>query len=162
LDALLPVSIHPRCNDRRANRASNEEQEEDMSGRISRAIVATIAGVAMLATLAAAPAVAKRGDVIRRGACSGRSDWKLKLSPENGRIETGFEVDQNVNGRTWRVRIRHDGDLVFSGLRTTRAPSGSFEVRLIQANRAGRDVFTARAVNPSSGEICSGRAVFSS
>ena len=46
----------------------------------------------------AVPAVASAGDrdVIREGPCSGRSDWKLKLSPEDGRIEVEFEVDQNV------------------------------------------------------------------
>lgn len=131
-----------------------------MNGRIARSIVATFAGVAIFATLAAVPAGAKAGDVIRRGSCSGSTDWKLKLSPDNGRIETEFEVDQNRNGRAWRVRIHHNGDLVFSKVRTTRAPSGSFTVRLLQNNRAGNDVFTARAVNPASGEICAGRAVF--
>jgi hypothetical protein len=108
----------------------------------------------------ALPAVAKAGDVIRTGSCSLRTDWKLKLSEENGRIEVEYEVDQNRAGDAWRVRIRHDGDLVFAGTRTTRAPSGSFEVRLLQRNRAGQDVFTARAVNARTGEICGGRAVW--
>jgi hypothetical protein len=142
-------------------RVEDNEREADMRGRIARSIVATFAGVAIFATLAAVPAVAKDGDVIRQGSCSGATDWKLKLSPENGRIEVEFEVDSNRNGQAWRVRIHHNGDLVFAKVRTTRAPSGSFEVRLVQNNRAGNDVFTARAVNPSTGEICAGRAVFS-
>jgi hypothetical protein len=125
---------------------------------VSMAIVAALAGTLM--TVGAAPAVAKDGDVIRTGACSGRSDWKLKLSEEDGRIEVEYEVDQNVVGDTWRVRIRHDGDLVFSGRRTTKGPSGSFEVRILQRNRAGDDVFTARAVNLRTGEVCGGRAVW--
>ena len=129
-------------------------------GRITRTLAVAVAGVAMLATLSAAPAMAKPGDVIRSGACSGPSNWKLKLSPDNGRIEVQFEVDQNVNGQAWRVRIRHNGDLVFNRMRTTKAPSGSFEVRLLQANRAGADAFTARAVNATTGETCVGRAVF--
>ena len=98
--------------------------------------------------------------MIRRGACSGVSDWKLKLSPENGRIEVEYEVDQNRSGDVWRVRIRHNGDLVFAGTRTTRAPSGSFEVRILQRNRAGDDVFRGRAVNLRTGEVCGGRAVW--
>ena len=129
-------------------------------GRLTRTLAVAVAGVAMLATLSAAPATAKPGDVIRSGACSGPSNWKLKLSPDNGRIEVQFEVDQNVNGQAWRVRIRHDGDLVFNRMRTTKAPSGSFEVRILQANRAGDDAFTARAVNAATGETCVGRAVF--
>jgi hypothetical protein len=125
-----------------------------------RTMVATAVVGALLVGGSAAPAVAKDGDVIRRGACSGASDWKLKLSEEDGRIEVEYEVDQNRVGDTWRVRIRHDGDLVFAGRRITRAPSGSFEVRLLQRNRAGDDMFRARAVNLRTGEVCGGRAVW--
>jgi hypothetical protein len=123
-------------------------------------IIAGVATLALATSLGAGTALAKNGDVVRRGACSGQSDWKLKLSPENGRIEVQYEVDQNRNGQVWRVRIRHDGDLVFAGRRTTAAPSGSFEVRILQGNRAGDDVVTARAVNVATGETCPGRAVF--
>jgi hypothetical protein len=94
----------------------------------------------------ALPAVASAGDrdVIREGPCSGRSDWKLKLSPEDGRIEVEFEVDQNVVGDEWRVRIRHDGEIAFRGTRTTRGASGSFELRIVEPNTAGADGFRAR------------------
>lgn len=65
----------------------------------SRTVMGALAAL-VLATLAAAPAAqAKEGDVIRRGSCSAASDWKLKLSEEDGRIEVEFEVDQNVVGR---------------------------------------------------------------
>jgi hypothetical protein len=124
-----------------------------------RAMVAA----AVLTTLligTATPVLAKDGDVIRTGACSGRSDWKLKLSEENGRIEVEYEVDQNRVGDVWRVGVRHDGDLVFSGRRMTRAPSGSLEVRLVQRNRAGNDMFRGRAVNTRTGETCGGHAVW--
>jgi hypothetical protein len=125
-----------------------------------RAMVATVVLAALLVGGPALPALAKDGDVIRRGACSGASDWKLKLSEEDGRIEVEYEVDQNRVGDTWRVRIRHDGDLVFAGTRITRASSGSFEVRILQRNRAGDDVFRGRAVNLRTGEVCGGRAVW--
>jgi hypothetical protein len=108
----------------------------------------------------AIPAVASAGDrdVIREGPCSGRSDWKLKLSPEDGRIEVEFEVDQNVVGDEWRVRIRHDGQLAFRGTRTTRGASGSFELRIVEPNNAGADSFRARARNLSTDELCAGSA----
>jgi hypothetical protein len=126
-----------------------------------RAMVATaVLGTLLIGGAAMPAALARDGDVIRRGACSGRSDWKLKLSEENGRIEVEYEVDQNRVGDVWRVRIRHDGDLVFADRRTTRGPSGSFEVRILQRNRAGDDVFRGRAVNVRTGETCGGRAVW--
>ena len=125
-----------------------------------RAIVATAVLGTVLIGGTALPVLARDGDVIRRGACSRNSDWKLKLSEENGRIEVEYEVDQNRVGDVWRVRIRHDGDLVFAGRRTTRGTSGSFEVRILQRNRIGDDVFRGRAVNLRTGEACGGRAVW--
>jgi hypothetical protein len=125
-----------------------------------RAIVATAVLGALLVGGSVMPALAGTGDVIRRGACTGVSDWKLKLSEENGRIEVEYEVDQNRVGDTWRVRIRHNDDVVFRGTRTTHAPSGSFEVRILQRNRNGDDVFKGRAVNLRTGEVCGGRAVW--
>jgi hypothetical protein len=120
-----------------------------------------IAGlVAGTMAIGAVPARANDGDVIRRGSCSGASDWKLKLSPEDGRIEVEFEVDQNRVGRTWAVRIFQNGNRIFAGQRVTQAPSGSFEVRLLARNTAGSDAFRARATDLASGETCVGRATF--
>ena len=125
-----------------------------------RGMIVTVVLGALLIGGSAAPTLAKDGGVIRRGACSGAGDWKLKLSEEDGRIEVEYEVDQNRVGDTWRVRIRHTDGLVFAGRRTTRAPSGSFEVRILQRDRAGDDVFRSRAVNLRTGEVCGGRAVW--
>jgi uncharacterized protein YegP (UPF0339 family) len=118
-----------------------------------------VAAILVTSGLAFGPAAtAKGGDVIRRGSCSAASHWKLKLRPDNGKIELEFEVDQNKVGRTWRVRIRENGALIFSGRRVTKAPSGSFTVRLLAANHPGRDAFRARAASVASGETCLGRA----
>jgi len=125
-----------------------------------RHLAATVITGALLLGATAPGAYAKDGDVIRRGSCSGASDWKLKLSPENGRIEVEFEVDQNVVGQTWRVRINQNGDRIFAGSRVTKAPSGSFEVRVLAANTAGDDAFRAVAKDPGTGERCVGRATF--
>ena len=105
-------------------------------------------------------AVAGNRDVIQEGPCSASSDWKLKLSPEDGRIEVEFEVDQNVSGDRWRVKILHDGDRVFRGARTTGGASGSFELRIVEDHRAGADTFRARTQNLSTDEICTGSATF--
>jgi hypothetical protein len=121
-----------------------------------------VAGLAAVMLLSVAPmgAAAKDGDIIRRGSCTGATDWKLKLSPEDGRIEVEFEVDQNKVGRTWNVKLKRDGAAFWRGQRTTRAPSGSFEVRRVISDSAGPDRIVARAVNPASGEVCRGAATF--
>lgn len=105
-------------------------------------------------------AMAGGNDVIERGSCSDSSEWKLKLSSENGGIEAEFEVDQNVTGDRWRVKIRHDGDVAFRGSRVTRGASGSFDVRIVESDGAGTDRFVAKARNTSTGEVCVGRASF--
>jgi hypothetical protein len=121
-------------------------------------LVVAIAG-AMLAILVPA-ALAKDGDVIAQGQCSAASDWKLKLSPENGKIEVEFEVDQNKNRQRWHVEIEHNGQIVLDRNFRTKGPSGSFTARIVEPNMAGADNFVARAKNRNSGESCLGQASF--
>ena len=121
--------------------------------------VLMIAGALALTVAGAVPASARgNDDVERRGSCSAGSDWKLKLSPEDGRLEVEFEVDANVNGQTWRVRLLDNGTRFFSGTRTTVAPSGSFELRRVTDDLAGTDHIRARATNAGTGETCVGNA----
>jgi len=126
-----------------------------MIGKILRVGVAAMLAVSVAGAL---PAMAKDGDVIRRGSCSGATDWKLKLSPEDGKIEVEYEVDSNKVGQTWAVRIVKNGNVIFRGNRTTQGPSGSFEVRVVARNSAGDDVFRARATH--AGETCAGGATY--
>jgi hypothetical protein len=97
-------------------------------------------------------------DVIKEGPCSGASDWKLKLSPENGRLEVEFEVDQNVIGDTWKVQMKDNGTVFFRGRAVTKGPSGSFEVRKLITDQPGTDNVVALARNLSTGETCKGSA----
>lgn len=122
-------------------------------------------GVALAATLAVstlgATGVAQASDdyrVIRTGSCSGNADWKLKAKQDDGRIEVEFEVDSNVNGQSWGVRLKRDGNVFFRGTRTTQAPSGSFSVERKIANSAGDDVIVGRATHGN--QVCRGLVVF--
>ncbi|HEU4529188.1 MAG TPA: hypothetical protein VFT80_14815 [Actinomycetota bacterium] len=127
---------------------------------IKRIAAVALAGALALSVAGAMPAAAKDGDVIKRGSCSGSADWKLKLSPEDGRIEVEYEVDSNVNGQTWKVKLFKNGDRIFRGTRTTKAPSGSFEVRVVTSDPAGTDTIRGKAVNVATGEACRGTASF--
>jgi hypothetical protein len=116
--------------------------------------VAAMAALFALGLLLSREAFAKDGDVIKRVGCSRGTTAELKLSHEDGGIEVEFEVDQNRSGVTWRVVIRRPGGgEIFAGRRTTRPPSGSFEVRRVTANRPGADTIRARAISPS-GQVC--------
>ncbi len=114
----------------------------------------------VMAVLIVAPATwAKDGDVLVRGACTSSTTSKLKLSEEDGRIEVEFEVDQNRNGVRWTVVLRRPSAVLVRTTRVTRGPSGSFELRRVVADLAGRDRITARATSPS-GEVCRATATF--
>jgi hypothetical protein len=116
--------------------------------------------VASTAALAPATALAKHGGddgASTRGTCSKSSSAKLKLSRDDSRIETEFEVDQNRNGVRWKVVLRRNGNRVVATTKTTRAPSGSFELRSLLTDGPGADRVTATATSPS-GETCTARA----
>ena len=117
--------------------------------------------LAVVVALAAAPAgVSKDGDDVRvAGTCTKASTSKLKLSEEDGRIEVEFEVDQNRRGVRWTVVLMQNGKSIARLTRVTKAPSGSFEARVLTTNTAGSERFTARATSPSK-EVCTARATF--
>lgn len=119
-----------------------------------------VAAAALFPILVAAPALANDDDVIREGSCAGSTDWKVKASPEDGRIEVEGEVDSNRSGQTWRWRLRHNGSLSARGTATTGGRSGSFEVRRVMVDLSGTDSFVFRARNPRSGEVCRGTVSF--
>lgn len=125
-----------------------------------RILGVALAGALVLTLAGAVPASAKDGDVIKRGSCSGSTEWKLKLSPQDNGIEVEYEVDSNVTGQNWRVKIFQNGDRIFAGTRRTRGTSGSFTVRLVADDTAGTDAFRGKAVNPSTDETCRGTASF--
>ncbi len=126
----------------------------------TRIAASAIGALLLVGAAGVAPAGAKGGggDVRVAGRCTGRTTSKLKVKPDNGRIEAEFEVDSNRNGQRWNVRLTDQGVQVFAGTATTTAPSGSFEVERRIANRAGTDVIRATATNPATGETCSATA----
>ena len=119
-------------------------------------LIASVTTLALLALAAVPVAVAKDGDILRRGTCTGASTSKIKLSEEDGRIEVELEVDQNRNGVRWNVAITQTGGRTWRFARVTRGPSGSFEARIVAPNRAGTDTFVGTASRR--GETCRARA----
>jgi len=118
-----------------------------------------LAAIVAVAALAVASGASARGGgtaVVKSGSCSANATWKLKVKPDDGALETEFEVDQNVAGRDWRVVIRQNGVERFRGIRTTKAPSGSFTVRRLLDDKPGADHIVARARALATGQTCRG------
>jgi hypothetical protein len=123
---------------------------------MSRSPMPLVLAFLAVALVAVPAALAKGRDdraVRIQGVCSQQSTSKLKLSREDRGIEVEFEVDQNRNGVPWNVVLSRNGKAVASFTATTRAPSGSFEIRRVLAGRLGVARIAATATSPS-GEKC--------
>lgn len=116
-----------------------------------RSLFATIFLGSLLSTLSI---WAKDGDVIRRVNCPDGSNAKLKASPENGRIEVEFEIDDAVPGQRWKIVLKNGGRSI---LKRTKTVNGVEEinVRALTSDRNGRDKIKAKAVNLATGSTCS-------
>lgn len=123
-----------------------------MSTWMVRITVTAVVGAA----LALSPAALAKDGVRVAGKCSKASTSKLKLGREDAGTEVEFEVDQNRNGVRWTVVLLRNGSRIARRVAVTRAPSGSFETRVLVAGPAGAR-FVARATSPS-GEVCTARA----
>jgi hypothetical protein len=128
-----------------------------ISTRHTLAVLALTAG---LVATAAPGALAKGLEVRSSGTCTQGATWKMKAKADDGRLEVELEVDSNRVGQAWAVQMKDNGVLVYSGTRTTVAPSGSFEVERRITNRAGADTITATATHAPTGQKCSARVVF--
>jgi hypothetical protein len=122
---------------------------------MSRSLIPLTVSLFAVAVLAVPAAFAKGGHpgLSVRGTCTQQSTSKLKLARDDRGIEVEFQVDQNRNGVPWNVTLRRNGTRVAVLKATTHAPSGSFEIRRLVADRPGGDRISARATR-ASGEAC--------
>lgn len=118
------------------------------------------AAMALSIAMTATPAFAGTGDVLRHGGCSGAPTWKMKASPQNGRIEVEGEVHSTRTGQAWRWYLKHDGSVSARGTSTTRGLSHSFTARRVVVNLRGADTLTFVARHGSSGSVCRGTVRF--
>jgi hypothetical protein len=113
-------------------------------------VVAGVLSVLVLVVMAFPTAAF--ADVDTRGECSGSAHWELDASHENGRLQMEFEVNSAKAGKSWHVRLSHNGN-VFDRLVKITNHEGDFDVDRYVKNRAGTDTLGARAVSRS-GQVC--------
>ena len=101
-----------------------------------------------------ASATSRRTDVRVTRSCSVASRAKLKLSPDNGRVEVEFEVDENRVGSRWSVILKRNGTQVATATARTLAPSGSFDVLRVVSAGSPRTTVVATATRAATGETC--------
>ncbi|MEO5852890.1 MAG: hypothetical protein ABIQ15_10305 [Nocardioides sp.] len=129
-----------------------------LPGRRQRRTASTFMVLALLVVASVAPAWADGGDdrVEKRGWCSQGAEWRIRASPEDGRIEIEGGIDSGRSGQRWKWRMFHNDTLSAMDTAWTGGVSGSFEVRRQVTDLAGTDRYSFRARNPDSREWCRG------
>lgn len=128
---------------------------------MKKALSVAIAGALALSIMAvAAPgATAATTSVVKSGACSGTSTWKLTLKNDNGKIEADVEVQTKTAGQQWRSRFADNGTVFGWATKTTQA-DGSFSATRYATNLVGPDLIRVRSVNLTTGEVCRASGTF--
>jgi hypothetical protein len=125
-------------------------------GRRSRRRVLAVVSIVMLL---AASSAASAGDiaVVRRGACTGASHWRLRVIPDAGVLRVRLTVRGGRAGQRWNIFMDHDGTGFFAGYRIS-GEDGLWLVRKRVQNHPGADLIRFGSHNVVTGETCSGRA----
>jgi hypothetical protein len=125
--------------------------EDVTGGRGRRRALAVFLMVALIAT--ARPAAA----VVREGACTGPSHWRLRVLPDGDVLRVRLAVRGGRAGQRWNIFMDHNGTGFFAGYRIS-GEDGAWVVRRRVRNLAGTDRIRFGAHNVATGETCSGRA----
>lgn len=122
-----------------------------------------------LAVAMTAQAQADPGTFVKSGSCSMTSTWSLTASSDGGQVEVGAVVDSNVMGQNWVYGITksrpiaNNGpttsssghhEVVAKGMISTTA-TGTFDLRVLTADRPGAEKISFQATNPETSEVCS-------
>jgi hypothetical protein len=120
-------------------------------------VVATLIGAAVVLPITAASAA---DSVTRSGACSATSTWSMRAAEANGDVAAlRLAVDSSRAGQAWSVALSRQGTQFFSTQRTTDAAGNLVVTRNAREANGVDDVYTARARNLRTGEVCSARVV---
>jgi hypothetical protein len=123
--------------------------------RVSRSLIVVLVAVCVALP---SPASARADRIVRRGACSGHSDWKLDVRrADEGRLRVTIEIEGGRPGQDWHIFLSDDGVRIYAGARTS-GVGGHVEVRVRTTDRAGSDTVKAAANDVAAGETCRGRA----
>ena len=120
----------------------------------------SVVGLTALGVLLPVTAASAADSVVRSGSCSGSSSWSLRASEAEGDVAAlRLLVNSTRAGQTWNVALSRQGSVFFTTQRTTNS-AGDFTVtrNAREANNVD-DVYTGRARNLRTGEICSARVV---
>jgi hypothetical protein len=125
-------------------------------GSMRAATVRLIGAVILLSLFAAPPSSASGSSVRREGSCSGRGDWRLRVSRESATtIKVRFDIEHVAPGDSWQLFLSDDGRGIFARTKVADA-DGELRAVSITRDRAGTDRVKGSGVNVTAGGSCDG------
>ena len=113
-----------------------------------------------LGVLIPATSASAADSVTRSGTCSATSTWSLRAAEADGDVAAlRLVVNSTRVGQAWSVTMARQGAQFFSTQRTTNAQGDLTINRSAREVNDVNDVYTARARNLRTGEVCSARVV---
>ena len=99
----------------------------------------------------ATPALADNNEVDREGPCSaGRSEWRLRVKPDDGRLEVRFKVNQHrPSSDVWNVVLTRNGTASSRGSESAEARMASSRCAGSSPTLRGPDTIAGRAREPT-------------
>ncbi|MEI6363041.1 MAG: hypothetical protein WCP95_13000 [Actinomycetes bacterium] len=113
---------------------------------LTSAAVAALTFAAAVTPATAAPA--KHGDSSRSvqvSAACGSIATTLTLRARNSGVEAEYQLDENRNGKTWKLRLSRNGQVLARARRTTIGPSGALHWRVLAVGVANTDALQVTA-----------------
>jgi hypothetical protein len=121
-----------------------------------------LVGASVLLSFVATTPLAEAGsaDVTRRGSCSGRGEWKLRVRHETATtIRVRFQIDRLDTGDTWQLFLSDNGTRILSASRTV-GSDGQVRAVKVTSNRPGDDRIKGSGVNTSASGSCDGSLTY--
>ena len=119
-----------------------------------------VVGCTALGALLPVTAASAADSVTRSGACGGNSSWSLRAAEAEGDVAAlRLRVNSPRAGQTWNVALARQGNVFFRTARTTNSRGNFTVTRNAREVNGVNDVYTARARNRATGEVCRARVV---
>src|SRR3954469_3920331 len=124
---------------------------------ITRFAVVTAVGIGCLAPMG----VASAADAVQRsGTCTGSSSITLRAAEAAGdAANLRLSVNSRLPRQVWNVQLFRQGNQIFAGQRTENAQGDFVVTRSAPEVNGVNDVYSARARNTATGEVCTARVV---
>jgi len=126
---------------------------------IGSGLIALVVALVAVPVFAVAGSAAPAAPAVVKSGAWGSAHYALTLTKsDTGKIESELHVTKAVSGQTWRIKMKDNGVLFFTGTRTVR--QHELEAKGLVKNHAGAETIKVIATNKATGRTFTAKATF--